>query len=194
MNLGWKLAATIHMKAPEGLLDSYYTERHPIGAQVFDWSRAQVAIMGPEPHARAPYAIISDLMTTRDGATYFAGRVRGINTQYNLGGDHPLVGRSVPNFELQDGSRIGELMHDGQGLLIDFSASKSLQPLVTQHAGNLRYVTGPARIELCITTALVLPDGIVAFATDDEPDPIEVTGAVNRWFSNSALAFCRRPD
>ena len=49
MNLGWKLAATIQEKAPEGLLDSYYTERHPIGAQVLDWSRAQVAIMKPEP-------------------------------------------------------------------------------------------------------------------------------------------------
>jgi 2-polyprenyl-6-methoxyphenol hydroxylase-like FAD-dependent oxidoreductase len=34
MNLGWKLAATIQEKAPEGLLDSYYTERYPIGAQV----------------------------------------------------------------------------------------------------------------------------------------------------------------
>ena len=31
MNLGWKLAATIQKKAPEGLLDSYQTERHPIG-------------------------------------------------------------------------------------------------------------------------------------------------------------------
>jgi 2-polyprenyl-6-methoxyphenol hydroxylase-like FAD-dependent oxidoreductase len=184
MNLGWKLAATIHGKAPEGLLDSYHTERYPIGAQVLDWSRAQVAIMGPESHARALYAIISDLMTTRDGATYFAGRVRGINTQYNLGGDHPLVGRGVPNFELQNGSRIGALMHDGQGLLLDFSASKSLQPLAARYAGNLRYVTGPAKIELGITAALVRPDGIVAFATGDEPDPIAVTGAANRWYSN----------
>src|SRR5580692_9695139 len=45
MNLGWRLAATIQHKAPEGLLDSYQTERHPLGAQVLDWSRAQVAIM-----------------------------------------------------------------------------------------------------------------------------------------------------
>jgi 2-polyprenyl-6-methoxyphenol hydroxylase-like FAD-dependent oxidoreductase len=51
MNLGWKLAATIQEKAPEGLLDSYDTERHPIGAQVLDWSRAQVAIMRPDPYA-----------------------------------------------------------------------------------------------------------------------------------------------
>src|SRR3984957_19152108 len=37
MNLGWKLGATIQNNAPEGLLDTYCTERHPIGAQVLDW-------------------------------------------------------------------------------------------------------------------------------------------------------------
>ena len=44
MNLGWKLAATIRGDAPVGLLDSYSSERHPVGAQVLDWSRAQVAL------------------------------------------------------------------------------------------------------------------------------------------------------
>ncbi|RUW86752.1 FAD-dependent oxidoreductase, partial [Mesorhizobium sp. M8A.F.Ca.ET.059.01.1.1] len=42
MNLGWKLAATIRGDAPAGLLDSYFDERHPVGADVLDWSRAQV--------------------------------------------------------------------------------------------------------------------------------------------------------
>ena len=43
VNLGWKLAATVLGWAPEGLLDTYTTERHPIGAWVLDWTRAQVA-------------------------------------------------------------------------------------------------------------------------------------------------------
>ncbi|MTV36922.1 FAD-dependent monooxygenase [Duganella radicis] len=77
-NLGWKLAATIHGTAPEGLLDSYHAERHPIGAKVLDWSRAQVAVMRPTPEGRALNAIFRDLVNTRDGATYFAGRVWGI--------------------------------------------------------------------------------------------------------------------
>lgn len=51
MNLGWKLAATVHGYAPVGLLDTYADERHPIGAAVLDWSRAQVATMRPEPYA-----------------------------------------------------------------------------------------------------------------------------------------------
>ena len=33
MNLGWKLAATIRGDALAGLLDSYFSERHPVGAQ-----------------------------------------------------------------------------------------------------------------------------------------------------------------
>jgi 2-polyprenyl-6-methoxyphenol hydroxylase-like FAD-dependent oxidoreductase len=59
LNLGWKLAATIQERAPVGLLDSYTTERHPVGAQVLDWSRAQVAVMRPGPQARALQAIFS---------------------------------------------------------------------------------------------------------------------------------------
>lgn len=79
VNLGWKLAATLRGDAPEGLLDTYHAERHPIGAQVLDWSRAQVAIMRPSPEARALRAIFSDLLKTRDGATYIAGRVWGVS-------------------------------------------------------------------------------------------------------------------
>lgn len=78
MNLGWKLAATIHGEAADGLLDSYHAERHPVGERVLDWSRAQVAVMRPTPEGRALNAIFRDLMNTRDGATYFAGRVWGL--------------------------------------------------------------------------------------------------------------------
>jgi 2-polyprenyl-6-methoxyphenol hydroxylase-like FAD-dependent oxidoreductase len=35
-NLGWKLAAEVNGWAPEGLLDSYHTERRPVAADVLD--------------------------------------------------------------------------------------------------------------------------------------------------------------
>lgn len=78
VNLGWKLAATIRGDAPAGLLDTYHAERHPVGARVLDWSRAQVAVMRPGPEGRALRAIFADLLKTRDGATYVASRVWGI--------------------------------------------------------------------------------------------------------------------
>jgi len=185
MNLGWKLAATIREKAPEGLLDSYYTERYLIGAQVLDWSRAQVAIMGTEPHARALNAIIRDLMDTRDGATYFAGRVWGVNTHYNLGGDHYLVGHSVPNFELEDGATIGELMHDGQGILLDFDMNASLKTLASEYGHRMKYVSGRAKEQLGLSAVLVRPDGFIAWACEGKPNLDGATKAASHWFGDT---------
>lgn len=186
MNLGWKLAATIHGKAPEGLLDSYYTERHPIGAQVLDWSRAQVAIMKTEPAAHALYAIIRDLMHTRDGATYIAGRVWGVSTHYNLGGDHPLTGYSVPNFELEDGTKLGELMHAGQGILLDFKGNVALQTLANEYGDGLQYISSRAKEQLGLSAILIRPDGFVAWATDQHPDPTAAKSAAATWFSKKS--------
>lgn len=183
MNLGWKLAATIHHKAPKGLLDSYEVERQPVGVQVLDWSRAQVAIMGTEPHARALYAIFRDLMDTRDGATYFAGRVWGINTHYNPGGDHPLTGRSVPNFELEDGTTIGELMRDGQGILLDFDENSSLKTLAGEYGDQIKYVSSRAKEQLGLSAVLIRPDGFIAWASDGEPNERSIRQAVAPWFA-----------
>ncbi|WP_431217752.1 FAD-dependent monooxygenase [Puia sp. P3] len=181
MNLGWKLAATIHNTAPGGLLDSYYTERHPIGEQVLDWSRAQVAIMRPDPDSRALNAIVRDLINTRDGATWFAGRVWGIFTRYDLGGDHPLIGRSAPDFEFEDGTRLGQLMHDGQGILLDFCGNPSLRAF----AGQLRYISARAKDQLGLTALLIRPDGMVArVACAGEADLDGLREAAGRWLLN----------
>jgi 2-polyprenyl-6-methoxyphenol hydroxylase-like FAD-dependent oxidoreductase len=186
MNLGWKLAATIREKAPEGLLDSYHTERHPIAAEVLDWSRAQVEIMRPDPNARALNAIIRDLMNTRDGATYFAGRVWGISLHYNLGGDHPLLGHSVPNFEFEDGSRIGELMFNGQGILLDFDRNASLKSLASEYGDRIKYISCGAKDRFALSALLIRPDGFIAWASDKDPDCSELKKAAARWFvSNS---------
>ena len=187
MNLGWKLAATLQKKAPEGLLDSYQTERHPIGAKVLDWSRAQVAIMEPRPQARALNAIIRDLMDTRDGATYMAGRVWGVHTHYDLGGNHPLVGRSVPNFEFEGGARIGALMHDGQGILLDFDTNASLKTLASEYGDQIKYVSGPAKEQSGLSAALIRPDGMIAWASDNDPDCSELQKAAARWLITESV-------
>src|ERR1700692_1581018 len=140
MNLGWKLAATIRGDAPAGLLDSYSSERHPVGARVLGWSRAQVALMRPSRSSRALEAIIRDLIDTRDGATYFAERVWGVSLRYDPGGTHPLGGRSAPAFELVDGTRLGEHLRNGTGLFLDFDARKQLQALASRWCDRITYV------------------------------------------------------
>jgi hypothetical protein len=188
MNLGWKLAATIHEKAPEGLLDSYQTERHPIGAKVLDWSRAQAAIMKPDPNARALNAIMRDLMETRDGATYIAGRVWGVTTHYNLGGDHPLVGLSVPNFEFEDGATIGELMHDGHGMLVDFDGNALLKTLASEFGDQLKYLSRRAKEQFGLSAVLIRPDGFIAWVADSEPNEESIRQAVALWFGSCVVA------
>jgi hypothetical protein len=185
-NLGWKLGATIRQRAPEGLLDSYQTERHPVGERVLDWSRAQVAIMEPSPKARALNAIVRDLMGTRDGATYFAGRVWGVHTHYDIGGEHRLVGRHVPSFQFEDGSTIGELMRDGRGTLLDFDGNPSLETLASEYGDQVRYASRQVAERLGLSAALIRPDGIVAWASDEDPNRGELQKEADRWFARQS--------
>ena len=182
MNLGWKLAATIRGDAPIDLLDSYERERQPVGARILDWSRAQVALMRPSLSSRALEAIIRDLVGTRDGATYFAERVWGVSLRYDLGDDHPLVGCSVPDFEWSDGTRVGSLMRDGKGLLLDFGLAPSSQTLANRWSERVNYVAGEPQNRLGLRTALVRPDGIVAWASELDFNEESVTEALLRWF------------
>ncbi|TWB91317.1 2-polyprenyl-6-methoxyphenol hydroxylase-like FAD-dependent oxidoreductase [Bradyrhizobium macuxiense] len=189
MNLGWKLAATIRGDAPADLLDSYSRERHPVGAQILDWSRAQVALMRPTRSTRALEAIIRDLIATPDGATYFAERVWGVSLRHELGGGHPLVGRSAPDFELACGVRLGERLRDGRSLLLDFGPRAPLQALADRWRGRIGYVASDARDRLGLTALLVRPDGLVAWATDIEPDLQETARAAARWFGEPDAAY-----
>jgi 2-polyprenyl-6-methoxyphenol hydroxylase-like FAD-dependent oxidoreductase len=192
MNLGWKLASTIRGHAPAGLLDSYWSERHPVGAQVLDWSRAQVALMRPTRSSHALEAIIRDLIDTRDGATYFAERVWGVSLHYDLGGSHPLVGRSAPDFELVDGTKLGDLLTTGKGLLLDFDARSPLQALASRWSDRITYVAGGAKDclkdRLGLSAVLVRPDGVVAWAGETAPTHEEIAQAASRWFGDPEAA------
>lgn len=182
MNLGWKLAATIRGRAPSDLLETYSRERNPVGAQILDWSRAQVAIMRPTASARALQAIMRDLIETRDGATYFAERVRGLSLRYDFGGSHPLVGRSVPDFEFRDGSTIGERFRTAKGILLDFDAHAPLQALASRWGDRIDYVAGAPRDRLGLSAVLLRPDGFVAWASDGAPEYDDAAEAAARWF------------
>jgi hypothetical protein len=182
MNLGWKLAATIRGDAPVGLLDSYSAERHPVGAQVLDWSRAQVAIMRPSRSSRAIGSIFRDLIDTTDGATYFAERVWGMRLRYDLGATHPLVGSSAPDFELADGTRLGEHLRDGKGVLLDFKIGSPPSHYPGLFNGRIKYIASDVTDRLGLSAVLVRPDGVVAWLGDAVPNYEECWQAVLRWF------------
>jgi len=138
--------------------------------------------MRPSRSSRALEAIIRDLIDTRDGATYFAERVWGVSLRYDLGGSHPLVGRSAPDFELADGTKLGELLADGKGLLLDFDARPALQALASRWSDRITYVVNDAKDRLGLSAVLVRPDGFVAWAGEAAPDHEEAAQAASRWF------------
>ena len=181
MNLGWKLAATIRSDAAE-LLDSYQRERRPVAEQILDWSRAQVTLMRPSPSSQALRAIVRDLATTRDGTTYFAERVWGVGIRYDIGESHPLVGRSVPDFTFENGSRVNEYLRTGHGVLLDFSGEAALQTLAGGWRDRIDCVAAKVVETLGVVAALVRPDGVVAWACEKAPDLTEVEATATRWF------------
>ena len=188
INLGWKLAAVIHGDAPDALLDTYTRERHPVGAQILDWSRAQVALMRPTQSTRALEAIIRDLIETGDGATYFAGRVWGVSLRYDLGSDHPLVGSSVPDFKLANGQRVGELLRQGKALLLDFATGSPLAALAPRWGERITYISTDVEERLGLSAMLVRSDGIVAWASDAVPDTEQAAWAASQWLGEPAGA------
>lgn len=182
MNLGWKLAGVIRGDAPTDLLESYQHERHPVGAQILDWSRAQVALMRPQPSSRALRAIVRDVIETRDGATYFAERALGIGLRYDPGGSHPLIGRSAPDFDLNDGTRLNQHLRAGRGLIVDFDTVPKRRALARQWHHRLNYLKSRATNPLGLSALLVRPDGFVAWAVDGSADESELTATIKRWF------------
>jgi len=197
INLGWKLAATVRQESgtvgsqPDlTLLDTYERERHPVGEKVLDWTRAQVTTLEPSPFGAAIRSLVRDLINTSDGTNMLIERLWGFSQRYDLGnGDealHPLVGCSVPDFKLQDGSRLGSKLERGHGLLIDFEDDSNLKSLVEgePYAARVDYVGIDATDCRDLRALLVRPDGVVAWVTEKNqaPDMDAAKAALKRWF------------
>ena len=73
-------------------------------------------------------------------------------------------------------------MHDGQGILLDFDMNASLKTLAGEYGDQIKYVSGPAKQQLGLSAILIRPDGIIAWASDNDPDCSEFQKAAARWF------------
>ncbi|MGW1047848.1 FAD-dependent monooxygenase [Streptomyces sp. NPDC002521] len=182
MNLGWKLAAVVRGTAPVSLLDTYTAERHPIGAWVLDWTRAQIAVMRPDRHARALRRVVTDLALTTTGTTYLVTRISGIWQRYDLPGDHPLTGASAPDLVLADGSRLGDHLHSGHALLLDLAGDPALRARAEGYGDRLEVRTLPCPDRPGLRALFVRPDGFVAWAAGPEDtDAKGLPEALERW-------------
>jgi hypothetical protein len=191
VNLGWKLAATVQGWAPEGLLDTYTSERHPVGASILDWTRAQVTVMRGDAVSSALRSLLTDFLSTRDGATYYVKRASGLWPRYDFGGletSHKLVGAMTPKLRLDDGTWLADHVHRGRTLLVDLAGDDQLSALAKPYAGRLDLVRGTADGS-GLSGLLVRPDGFVAWASaDGTSDLAGLQAALTRWLGDDIRA------
>jgi 2-polyprenyl-6-methoxyphenol hydroxylase-like FAD-dependent oxidoreductase len=203
-NLGWKLAAHVRGDAPEGLLDSYHTERHPVAARVIATTRAQSVLMSPPPDADDLLAlreIVTDLARLPDANRYLAGLMSGLDLRYDLGDSNPLVGSRMPDLDLSTDqgttTRVSTLLRTGRGLLLELGATSTTDPRV---AGVDRIIARPIEDAGSDTTPgigtdtgaapdvdriLIRPDGYVCWVgAGPEASP---AAALDRWFGTAAV-------
>jgi 2-polyprenyl-6-methoxyphenol hydroxylase-like FAD-dependent oxidoreductase len=172
-NLGWKLAAAVNGWAPEELLDSYHTERHPVAADVLDNTRAQMELLSLEPGPQAVRRLVSELMDFEDVNRHLVEKITAIGIRYDFGAGHELLGRRMRDVGLKRG-RLYELMHGGRGILLDQTGRLS----VAGWADRVDHVVDVSE-ELDVPAALLRPDGHVAWVGEDHQ---ELLSQLSRWF------------
>jgi bifunctional hydroxylase/dehydrase len=186
-NLGWKLAATVGGWAPEDLLDTYHSERHPVGARLLMNTRTQGLVFLGGEESDPLRELFNELMTYDDLKRHLAGIVSGLDIHYEVGpGEHPLVGRRVPPRGLRYApsrtTTTTEMLHAGSGALLDVADSARMREIVAPWADRVTITTALPEVPGgCAGTAgiLIRPDGYVAWAGDDFAS---LEAALHRWF------------
>ncbi|MEU7478224.1 FAD-dependent monooxygenase [Lentzea sp. NPDC042327] len=173
VNLGWKLAAQVRGRAPEGLLDTYHCERHPVAADVLDSTRAQVLLASPEPGARALRRLLTELMDFDVVNRHLTEKTTAIGLRYDLGGGHDLVGRRLRDLDVAQG-RLYDRLHRGRGLLLDRTGRLG----VGGWADRVDLLADPSA-DVDAPCVLLRPDGHVAWAGEDQHD---LDAHLARWF------------
>ncbi|MGW2018657.1 rifampin monooxygenase [Streptomyces sp. NPDC001927] len=172
-NLGWKLAADVNGWAPEGLLDSYEAERHPVAADVLDNTRAQMELMRVEPGPQSVRRLLAELMDIEEVNRRLIEKITALGVRYDFGEGHELLGSRLRDLQLKNG-RLYELTRTGRGLLLDQTGT--LQ--ATGWTDRVDHVVDTGE-ELTAPAVLLRPDGHVAWAGDN---PEDLRAALHRWF------------
>lgn len=189
VNLGWKLAAEVGGWAPDGLLDSYESERYPVGERVMMHSQAQLALAAPGPEVEALRALFGELVSQPAVSRHLAHLLAGSDVRYDVGDGHVLSGRMVPDLVLDDGRRVVELLRDARPVLV--GASDAAGAVAEAWTDRVDFIAGT--ISGGPAAMLVRPDGYVAWAADTfgDAEAYALPAALVRWFGPEFRAGSR---
>jgi hypothetical protein len=169
MNLGWKLGAAVNGTAGAELLDTYDSERHPVGERVLQLTDAlyKLVMSRSKLGAAARRIAIRTLLRVGKVRQVLGGRLSGIGIDYGRpSGAHRWTGRRVPS--TADGHAVYEALRAGKFVLTGATADDRVVSL----AGT--------RPEGTPAVMLVRPDGYVAWASE-KSDAAEIRAALERW-------------
>ncbi len=198
VNLGWKLAQVVKKTAPDSLLDTYQTERHPVAARVLRDTLAQVALLRTDDRTNALREITSELLSMDEPRKRIAGMMSGLDLKYDLGEGHPLLGRRMPDLDLVTANgplRAFTLLHAARPVLLNLAEpggfditpwADRVQVIDATYGGLwempvLGAVTAPSAV-------LIRPDGYVAWVGEGDLTHPGLHEALNTWFGPPAAA------
>jgi hypothetical protein len=190
VNLGWKLAQVVKRISPDSLLDTYHAERHLVAARVLQNTMAQVALTTPDDRHDALRAAFAELLAMDQPRTHIAAMLTGLDIRYDLGDGHPLLGRRMPDLDLNtmDGpTRVYALLHEARPVLLNLAEPAGFD--VSPWEDRVRSVDaayeGPWELPVlgevpAPPAVLIRPDGHVAWA--GEVSDATLVEALSTWF------------
>lgn len=190
VNLGWKLAQVVSGASPESLLDTYHSERHPVGARALRKTMAQTAFSRGDERMEAVRETMSELLRMDEPRRHHAAMMSGLDIRYDLGEGHPLLGRRMPDLDLVTAGgpqRVFALLHDARPVLLNLGEPGAFD--IPPWADRVRRVDAryagvwelPVLGAVSAPTAvLIRPDGHVAWAGGGADQGLRE--ALTTWF------------
>jgi 3-(3-hydroxy-phenyl)propionate hydroxylase len=190
VNLGWKLAQVVKGTSPDSLLDTYHAERHPVAARVLRTTMAQVALQQTDNRTEALRDIVIEWLGMDALRKQVAAEMSGLGIRYELGAEHPLVGRRMPDLDIvtTDGpARFFTHLHNARPVLLNLGVSGDYD--ITPWSDRVTRIDatydGPWELPALGAVAapaavLVRPDGYVAWAGNGTQDGLQ--DALKTWF------------